>query len=243
MMQVFNCEQGSAEWFSCRAGIPTASMFSVVMSEGRPDGHLPTHIMDAMVKSGCTAEQLASAVKAAKRKYGNASQVRKQYMRELAGEILTEECTESYSNAHMDRGKVMEDDARRLYAFIADADPVQVGFIRNGQKGASPDSLVGDNGGLEIKTALPHIQIDRLERDRLPPEHVAQVQGGLWVAEREWWDFVSFWPKLPMLKVRVYRDEPYIKTMSDEINRFNDELAALVERVRAYGSAPQQQAA
>lgn len=242
-MEIFNCDQGTPEWFACRAGIPTASMFSVVMSEGRPDGHLPTHIMDAMVKSGCTAEQLAAAVKAAKRKYGNASQVRKQYLRELAGEVLTGECAESYSNAHMDRGKSMEDDARRIYAFIEATEPQSVGFIRSGLKGASPDSLVGENGGLEIKTALPHIQIDRLERDRLPHEHVAQVQGNLWVSEREWWDFVSFWPKLPMLKVRVYRDEAYIKTMADEIDRFNDELAALVERIRRYGAAPQQEAA
>ena len=201
MMEVFNCGQGSPEWFSCRAGIPTASMFATVMAKGE-------------------------------------GKTRSKYMRELAGEILTEECAEGYSNAHMDRGKAMEDDARRLYAFMADADPVQVGFIRNGQKGASPDSLVGDNGGLEIKTALPHIHIDRLERNRLPPEHVAQVQGGLWVSEREWWDFVSYWPRLPMLRVRVYRDEAYIKTMSDEIDRFNDELAALVERIRRYGVQP-----
>ncbi|MCO5156622.1 MAG: hypothetical protein M9945_07670 [Aquamicrobium sp.] len=43
------------------------------------------------------------------------------------------------------------------------------------------------------------------------------------------------WPKLPVLTVRVYRDEEYIKTLSDEIDRFNDELAALVERIRNYG--------
>ncbi|PZP57722.1 MAG: exonuclease, partial [Delftia acidovorans] len=133
------------------------------------------------------------------------------------------------------RGNAMEDEARQHYAFVEVAEIHRVGFIRNGNKGASPDSLVGDNGGLEIKTALPHIQIDRLERDRLPPEHKAQVQGNLWLSEREWWDFVSYWPKLPILTVRVYRDEDYIKTMADEIDRFNDELAALVERIRHYG--------
>jgi predicted phage-related endonuclease len=160
---------------------------------------------------------------------------RSEYMRKLAGEILTEEPAESFTNAHTERGHDMEQVARREYAFITGNEPLQVGFIRNGQKGASPDSLIGDNGGLEIKTALPHIQIDRLERDRLPPEHKAQVQGNLWVSEREWWDFCSYWPKLPMLTVRVFREEDYIKTMSDEIDRFNDELAELVERIRRYG--------
>ncbi|OWV62539.1 exonuclease [Rhizobium sp. N122] len=161
--------------------------------------------------------------------------IRSKYMRELAAEIYTGEPNVSFSNGHMERGHEMEDIARKEYAFITDQEPIQVGFIRNGLKGSSPDSLIGDNGGLEIKTALPEIQIDRLERNRLPPEHVAQVQGNLWVSGREWWDFVSYWPKLPMLTVRVYRDEAYIKTMSDEIDRFNDELAELVERVRRYG--------
>jgi predicted phage-related endonuclease len=161
--------------------------------------------------------------------------IRSKYMRELAAEIYTGEPNVSFSNGHMERGHEMEDIARKEYAFITGNDPVKVGFIRNGLKGSSPDSLIGDNGGLEIKTALPEIQIDRLERNRLPPEHVAQVQGNLWVSEREWWDFVSYWPKLPVLTVRVYRDEAYIKNMADEIDRFNDELAALVDRIRHYG--------
>ena len=163
---------------------------------------------------------------------------RSEYMRILAGEILTGEQSEQFSNIHTDRGNAMEDEARQTYAFITDAEIKRVGFIRNGNKGASPDSLVGTNGGLEIKTALPKIQIDRLERDRLPPEHKAQVHGNIWLAEREWWDFCSFWPKLPMLTVRVYRDETYIKEMSAEIDRFNDELAELVERIRRYGQKP-----
>lgn len=161
---------------------------------------------------------------------------RSDYMRRLAGEILTGEPQEQFSNTHTDRGNAMEDEARETYAFINDAEVQRVGFIRNGNKGASPDSLVGADGGLEIKTALPHIQIDRLERDRLPPEHKAQVFGNIWLAEREWWDFVSYWPRLPVLTVRVYRDEEYIKALSDEIDRFNDELAALVERIRNYGT-------
>lgn len=161
--------------------------------------------------------------------------VRSKYMRELAGEIITGEPAESFTNGHMERGKAMEDDARRLYAFVEDAELTRVGFVRNGLKGASPDSLIGKNGGLEIKTALPHIQIDRLERDRLPPEHKAQVQGNIWIAEREFWDFVSYWPKLPMFKTRVYRDEEFIKEMAGEIDRFNDELADMVYRINRYG--------
>jgi hypothetical protein len=36
---------------------------------------------------------------------------------------------------------------------------------------------------------------------------------------------------------RAYRDEPYIKTVASEVDRFNDELAEIIERVRRYGGA------
>jgi hypothetical protein len=160
--------------------------------------------------------------------------VRSEYMRKLAGEILTGKPMASYKSDQMERGNVMEDEARELYAFVHDADIRRVGFIRNGQKGCSPDSLVGENRGLEIKTAEAHIQIERLILNRLPPEHKAQVQGNLWISDREIWDFVSYWPNLPLLRVPVYRDEDYIKNMAGEVDRFNDELALLVERIRRY---------
>lgn len=161
---------------------------------------------------------------------------RRKYLYELAGERITGEPAESFNNAHMERGKAMEDEARDLYAMMKDVEPQRVGFIRNGDKGASPDSLIGDTRGLEIKTALPHIQIERLLAGKLPPEHKAQVQGSLWVAEREWWDFMSYWPKMRPLIVRVHRDEDYIRDLSAAVTQFNEELAELVERLTSDSS-------
>lgn len=159
-----------------------------------------------------------------------------EYMLKLAGETITGQPMDSYSNHHMDRGKEMEGEARDLYAFMRGAEPEPVGFLRSGQKGASPDSLVGPSGLLEIKTALPHILINRLlSEPRLPPEHRAQVQGQLWVAERDWCDFVTYWPGLPLFTVREYRDEDYIARLASEVDRFNDELASIVEQLRRMG--------
>lgn len=179
-----------------------------------------------------TASEFSTVL--AKGKGGADSKTRATYLRKLAGEVLTGEPMESFSNAHMDRGKVMEEEARNFYAFMHDVDPEQVGFIRSGGKGCSPDALVGGSGMLEIKTKLPHLQIECLERGTVPPEHLAQCQGALWVAEREWIDFVSYWPKLPLFVVRAYRDEAYIANLSAAVDQFNDELAALIERVRSY---------
>lgn len=235
MMQIITCEQGTPEWFEARKGIPTASEFSTVLAEGK-EGLLPVAIMDAMVKNGCTAEQLAAAVKAARARGASPSQARLKYLRTLAGEIIrgTPE-EEGFTNAAMERGKVMEAEARDLYAFARGVEPIEVGFVRNGNAGASPDSLIGDDGGLEIKTALAHIQIERLQKGELPTEHKAQVHGNLWITERAWWDFVSYSPGLPPLIVRVERDEAYIAKLAGAVDAFNSELAEVVEKVRKYG--------
>lgn len=159
--------------------------------------------------------------------------VRGKYLHELAAETLRGGPEpDAYTNVHMDRGHAQEAEARHAYALLRDVDPVQVGFIRNGRKGASPDSLIGTDGGLEIKTALGHIQIERLKRGTLPPEHRAQVQGTLWVAERQWWDFMSYSPGLPELIVRVHRDDAYIAALAEAVDIFNDELDALLASVR-----------
>ena len=168
---------------------------------------------------------------------------RKSYMLRLAGEIVTGEPSETYSNGHMERGKALEPEARELYAFMADAEPQQVGFIRNFGACCSPDSLLGTAGMLEIKTKLPALLIECILRGDFPPEHKAQCQGALWVAEREWIDLAVFWPKMPLFVQRAYRDEAYIASLRTAVAAFGEELAETVERVRKYGAVPVERAA
>lgn len=184
-----------------------------------------------------TASEFSTVM--AKGKDGGKSVTRKTYMLKLAGEILTGEPMESYSNQHMERGKEQEAEARDMYAFMSDADPTQVGFVRNGDKGCSPDSLIGADGGLEIKTALPHIQVERLLKGDLPAEHRHQVQGSMWVTDRQWWDFVSYCPRLPLLIVRVPRDDGFIATLAGAVKEFNSELASVVDAIRSRNAGDQ----
>jgi hypothetical protein len=167
----------------------------------------------------------------AKDKGGGESKTRATYMRKLIGEIITGEVSEGYSNAHMERGKIMEAEARDYYAFMADVEPKRIGFLKRGRVGCSPDSFIGDDGLHEIKTKLPHLHIDVLLADELPPEHKAQCQGSLWVSGREWIDFQSYWPKLPAFIKRVYRDEVYIKSLSVAVDSFIAEMDELHDKI------------
>lgn len=161
--------------------------------------------------------------------------MRKKYLYEVAGERIRGEPDEGWGgNRYTERGKAQEDEARRHYAFMSDVEPQQIGGIRNGEKWCSPDSLIGNNGGLEIKTKTPSIMVDILTRDAkwYPPEHKWQCQGFLWVAEREWIDLSCYCQKMPPFIRRIYRDEAMIGQLAAKVAAFNDELASLVSRLR-----------
>lgn len=164
--------------------------------------------------------------------------MRKSYLHKLAAEIITGEVIEGYKNADMERGNVMEDEARLMYAFMTDSEPTRVGFVRNGAKGCSPDSFIGTDGILEIKIQRADLLVETITKDKFPGEHVAQCQGNLWVSEREWIDIAVFWPGMPWFCKRAYRDPKYITSLSSEVDRFCDDLADLVERIQRYGERP-----
>lgn len=191
------------------------------MSQGTPEWFA--------VRRGLPTASMFSTIMA-KGKGGAESKTRQTYLYKLAGEIITGEPMDNFSNHHMERGHEMEPAAREFYSFMQDVEPVQVGFITNGPKGCSPDSLIGENGMLEIKTKLPHLMLAVLEADDFPSEHRAQCQGQLWVAEREWVDLVCYWPKMPPFIKRAYRDEAFISLLSAAVDQFNDELSTLVAK-------------
>lgn len=155
---------------------------------------------------------------------------RRKYLYTLAGEVLTGEVQPAFTTEAMERGHAMEADAVNLYAFERDVEPVVCGFMRRGRAGCSPDRLLGRDGLVEVKSKLPHLQLEVLERGALPPEHKAQVQGQLWVSGRAWCDFISYWPRLPLFVTRVERDEPYIESLAQAVADFVNELDALVKK-------------
>lgn len=159
---------------------------------------------------------------------------RRTYLMTLAGERMTGAPDPGWGgNEHTERGHAMEAEAREMYAFQTAAELTEVGFVTDGKKGCSPDRLIGDDGGLEIKTALPHILGEILLKDDVPTTHIAQVQGSMWVCKRQWWDVTIYWPDMPVFIKRVKRDEAYIQKLATEVDKFTAELEKTVEQLRS----------
>ena len=159
---------------------------------------------------------------------------RQRYMLELTAEIVTGQPTETYVSRDMQRGKDLEPEVRDLYTFLHDVEVEQVGFIKDCELnfGYSPDGLIGTHGLLEIKTRLPHLQVEILCDGGVPMEYRAQMQSGLWITRREWCDLACYCPGMPLHVAREYADKEYFALLEREVGRFNTELAAMVERVQ-----------
>lgn len=169
----------------------------------------------------------------------DAALTRNKLMRQLAGEVLTEQPRESFSNKHTERGKELEPLARAFYERSRFVTVKQVGFIWNPdvQAGWSPDGLVEDDGAVEIKCVLPEILIGILERGVFPPEHRAQCFGGAFlVGRRRWCDLVIYsHEKMPKFVARVTPNEVYQREIKNAIEVFNWDLGKLIERMRKLG--------
>lgn len=156
------------------------------------------------------------------------------YMMKLAAERITGEVGETFSNKAMEWGTANEPLARHAYEDDHFADVKEVAFIKvNDWVGVSPDGLVGDNGLIEIKCPNTNTHIETVLKGKMPTKHKPQVQGQLWASEREWCDFVSFDPRVPLNQLfvdRIYRDDTYIKALEEEINKFVDELQVIVHK-------------
>jgi len=195
-------EQRSIGWMQERIGLPTASKFAEIITTKG----MPT-----------------------------ADSKRTKFMEELAGEIITGRPTKRYVSAPMKAGTEKEDDARLLYEIIKGVDVQTVGLCyKDEQKlfGASPDGLIDPNGGFETKNAEPATQIMRFRTSWNGMEHFQQVQGCIFICEREWWDLQSYCEKMHPIIIRFYRNEPFIKKLDQALNQFHEELMLLVRKLK-----------
>ena len=151
------------------------------------------------------------------------------YINDLVAQKLTGEIPEMFKSDAMQRGNELEPQARAYYEFMTDNVVEEVGLILNYDgAGCSPDGLIGDDGGLEIKCPLGATHVSYLRANKLPTEYVQQVQGCMYITGRSWWDFVSFHPDMESMIIRVERDDEFIEKLDVQmkalLQTINDEF-------------------
>jgi hypothetical protein len=158
------------------------------------------------------------------------------YVQELVAErLLGAPVDNEYLSQFVDRGTDLEPEARNWYAFDCEVTVEQVGFVLTDDEkvGCSPDGLVGTDGMIEVKVPNAKRHVEMILGGF--PAKMTQVQGGMWVCEREWCDVIAHNPSLPNAVIRVWRDDAYIKDLRKAMGKFLAGLEKAMEQVRALG--------
>lgn len=147
----------------------------------------------------------------------------KKYAYKIIAEMITGTRQGSdYISPAMEMGHITEEAAAESYEFANDIKTEIVGFMTDddGLIGCSPDRLVGDDGGVEIKRKEADGMVEYLLSNKIDPAHRAQLQGNMLVTGRLWWDWHLYNPDMPRRTIRTYRDERYISDLRRDLFQF-----------------------
>lgn len=207
-MRVVDCEQYSPGWWKARAGVPTASNADrILTATGKPSASADAYIaelIDELVRPQTERSQ-------------------------------DEQAAAFGGNRHTERGHDLEPKAAAWHALVTGLQSRSVGMVfrDDGKAACSPDRLIGDRGGVEIKAPEGKKHALWMIQNKLPDEHKQQVHYSLAVSGFSFWDFVSFCPGYKPFMIRVTPDD-YTEKMAAAIDDFVTRLEAAKEQFTDY---------
>lgn len=202
-MKVHTLEQRCLDWFRLHIGVPTASEFDSFVT------------LDLKVRDG---------------------ELPKTYIARKSAEVyMGRPFVSGTENVKaMEEGEILENEARPFAEMELERDINVVGFCTtdDGMAGCSPDGLIGDDTGIEIKCPSLPVHTKYLLAGVVPPEYRIQVWFSLFVTGFPRWIFMSYRRSMPPLFITVERDEEKMNAISNAVSCFHDKLSAAVSKLR-----------
>lgn len=143
------------------------------------------------------------------------------YINNLIEEYFDDGSSERFVSPDMERGNLLEDQARTMYELENNVEVEQVGFIElDDYVGVSPDGLVGDDGLIEIKNHKESVFIDLLLSEKIDKKYYDQIQMQLYVTGRKWCDYVGYNTKIKPNRFvqRIYPDPKTFEALEKGLN-------------------------
>lgn len=171
-MKIYTMPQRSEEWFAARRGKFTASEFCDLMLSSRQG-------------------------------MGEFNKTQMSIIYRVASERITGNAVDpGFISGPMQWGIDHEDEARSAFEMETGKAVHQVGFIeRDEWIGCSPDGLIDEDEGLELKCPNQNTHLRYLyEDDAFLNDYKWQCIGSLWISGRKTWNLVSFDPRFPSSK-------------------------------------------
>jgi len=165
------------------------------------------------------------------------SQTKETILYKKAAERITGVASDGdkFTSIHTERGKELESEARQAYELGTGYNVNQVGFVElvNQLSGCSPDGLITEDGGVEIKCKDNHGHLKAVTKKWIDPEHFTQCQFNMYVTNRLWWDYVLYNPNFanPLHITRVFRDEAYMCKIETCIEECNTKITDILSKL------------
>lgn len=99
--------------------------------------------------------------------------------------------------------------------------------------GCSPDFMENPDGGGEVKCHTSYRQFQKSEKKGISTTHIPQVQGTIWILNKKWWNFVSYYRKGNKRRIHiycVYPDLDYHKRLETACLKFWSEIGARIKQ-------------
>lgn len=251
-MIIINCDQGSPEWHAARAGVITASMFSVARKkvnglDERQAAYVAAVLSGlseraAMEKAGYKAAPKAESVARALagEKVGEFSDESKNYAFRLAIERISgQPLDEGFETYSMKRGHELEPEARMEHEMRAGIFVERAGFVTtdDGIFGGSADGLIGLEEGSEYKCFIAPDRLRAFHIDGDASTVIDQVQGCCWLTGRKRWHLGLYCPALSaagkQLWLRTFeRDDNYIEALEADLLEFKQMVDGYEAKLR-----------
>lgn len=202
-MEIIDCEQNTEEWFALRAGRPTASEFSKIVSgTGKASTQLAGYAatLAAELFAGQPLERWEGN-RATELGHEMEPLARAAYEFQNEVKVVQVGFVTNHGAGCSPDGFVLDDGLHEIKSQLAKGHVQTMAYYRK-------------NG-------------------KCPPDYYSQVQGQLLICEREWCDLDFFHEFLPGLTIRVERDEPYIRELLKGIALVIEQRDELVEMLRA----------
>lgn len=188
-----------------------------------------------------TASCFADAIAMNKRQPDKSTETREKYKRTLVDEILSGMPKHEISSKSLSWGTEAEEHARTAYELATGHMVEQSEFVTHCQYdfiGCSPDGLIAEDGGIEMKCPYDGQVHICTWLEGMPADHIAQVQGCMMVTGRRWWDFISYDPRqrepYRLYVQRIERDNEYIeKTLLPGLLKFWAEVQEMLAKIRS----------
>ncbi len=206
-MKIHSVIQGEAEWNLLRIGRVTASCLDCLLTPKFKirDGETPRTYLFQKVAEGFKNRPLED---------------------------------DAFASYDTELGQILEDEARRLYCFgykPKGEKLIDAGFCEHddGRFGCSPDALIGETSGLEIKAPKFKTHVKYLLDGVLPDDYAAQVHGSMYATGRPTWVFMSYARGFPPFILTVQRDEKICATIAEALAGFYAKYDAAMARLKA----------